>query len=121
MAPEMYEEFYDTGVDIYAFGMCILEMVTLERPYKECQNPAQIYNKVIQGVKPKALDRILDDEVKEFIFWCISNRSKRPTAKLLYDSEFLNDLEGEKNNQAVKVMEYVRRKSHKKPSDIFIA
>ena len=46
MAPEMYDEQYDTGVDIYAFGMCILEMVTLERPYRECQNPAQIYNKV---------------------------------------------------------------------------
>ena len=36
MAPELYEECYDTGVDIYAFGMCVLEMVTLERPYKEC-------------------------------------------------------------------------------------
>jgi len=40
MAPELYEECYDTAVDIYAFGMCVLEMVTLERPYKECQNPA---------------------------------------------------------------------------------
>lgn len=36
MAPELYEECYDTAVDIYAFGMCVLEMVTLERPYKEC-------------------------------------------------------------------------------------
>lgn len=40
MAPELYEECYDTGVDIYAFGMCVLEMITLERPYMECQNPA---------------------------------------------------------------------------------
>lgn len=36
MAPELYEECYGTAVDIYAFGMCVLEMVTLERPYKEC-------------------------------------------------------------------------------------
>lgn len=40
MAPELYEECYGTGVDIYAFGMCVLEMITLERPYKECNNPA---------------------------------------------------------------------------------
>jgi WNK lysine deficient protein kinase len=40
MAPELYEECYDTSVDIYAFGMCVLEMVTLERPYRECENPA---------------------------------------------------------------------------------
>ena len=36
MAPELYEEHYDTKVDIYAFGMCVLEMITMERPYIEC-------------------------------------------------------------------------------------
>ena len=46
MAPEMYEENYDESVDVYAFGMCLLEMVTLEYPYMECKNPAQIYKKV---------------------------------------------------------------------------
>lgn len=46
MAPEMYEEKYNEAVDIYAFGMCILEMATFEYPYSECQNAAQIYRKV---------------------------------------------------------------------------
>ena len=46
MAPEMYEEHYDESVDVYAFGMCMLEMVTLEYPYMECQNAAQIYRRV---------------------------------------------------------------------------
>lgn len=46
MAPEMYEEKYDEAVDVYAFGMCILEMATSEYPYAECQNAAQIYRKV---------------------------------------------------------------------------
>lgn len=46
MAPEMYEEHYDESVDVYAFGMCMLEMITLEYPYMECQNPAQIYRRV---------------------------------------------------------------------------
>ena len=40
MAPELYEECYGTEVDIYAFGMALLEMLTMEAPYKECQNPA---------------------------------------------------------------------------------
>lgn len=48
MAPEMYEERYDESVDVYAFGMCMLEMVTLEYPYMECQNAAQIYKRVTQ-------------------------------------------------------------------------
>lgn len=51
MAPEMYEEHYDESVDVYAFGMCMLEMATSEYPYSECQNAAQIYRKVT-SVRP---------------------------------------------------------------------
>ena len=51
MAPEMYEEHYDESVDVYAFGMCMLEMTTLEYPYMECQNPAQIYRRVVSVSK----------------------------------------------------------------------
>lgn len=46
MAPELYEEEYNELVDIYAFGMCLLELVTFEYPYAECANAAQIYKKV---------------------------------------------------------------------------
>ncbi|MQL90079.1 hypothetical protein Taro_022667, partial [Colocasia esculenta] len=47
MAPELYEEDYNELVDIYAFGMCLLELVTFEYPYMECANAAQIYKKVM--------------------------------------------------------------------------
>ncbi|KAL6575359.1 hypothetical protein OROMI_012644 [Orobanche minor] len=46
MASEHYEEEYNELVDIYVFGMCLLELVTLEYPYVECANAAQIYKKV---------------------------------------------------------------------------
>lgn len=52
MAPEVYAEEYNELVDIYAFGMCILEMVTFEYPYSECTHPAQIYKKVISVGTP---------------------------------------------------------------------
>lgn len=48
MAPELYEEKYTEKVDIYAFGMCILEIFTGQYPYSECSNAAQIYKKVTQ-------------------------------------------------------------------------
>ncbi|KAI6670883.1 hypothetical protein NL676_005768 [Syzygium grande] len=47
MAPELYEENYNELVDVYSFGMCVLEMLTCEYPYTECTNPAQIYKKVM--------------------------------------------------------------------------
>ena len=46
MAPELYDEEYDDRVDVYSFGMCMLELATLEYPYSECRNAAQIYRKV---------------------------------------------------------------------------
>ncbi|NXE17335.1 WNK1 kinase, partial [Lophotis ruficrista] len=53
MAPEMYEGRYDESVDVYAFGMCVLEMDTSEDPYSECRKAAQIYRKVTSVVHPR--------------------------------------------------------------------
>lgn len=61
--------------------MCMLEMVTLETPYKECGNPARIYKMVCHGVKPRALDRIANPTVKDFISWCLEDEDKRPGAR----------------------------------------
>jgi WNK lysine deficient protein kinase len=47
MAPEMYEENYNEKVDIYAFGMALLEMLTGLVPYHNCTSAAQIYKKVL--------------------------------------------------------------------------
>ncbi len=46
MAPELYDEEYDDRVDVYSYGMCLLELATMEYPYCECRNAAQIYRKV---------------------------------------------------------------------------
>lgn len=89
MAPEMYEEHYDEGVDVYAFGMCMLEMSTSEYPYSECSGPAQIYKKVTSGIKPASMDKVENPEVKEIIEKCIQlKKEDRPSCKDLLNSEF---------------------------------
>ena len=67
MAPELYEEDYDELVDIYSFGMCLLQMITLEICYSECHCIAQIYKKVSSGVRPAALEKVTDQERRQFI------------------------------------------------------
>ncbi|GBG64122.1 hypothetical protein CBR_g40569 [Chara braunii] len=92
MAPELYEEEYNELVDIYSFGMCLLEMVTFEYPYSECNNAAQIYKKVISGKKPAALDKVKDPEVRAFVEKCLAGASCRlPARELLADSFLRSD------------------------------
>ncbi|KAM5195162.1 serine/threonine-protein kinase WNK3 isoform 2-T2 [Hipposideros larvatus] len=89
MAPEMYEEHYDESVDVYAFGMCMLEMATSEYPYSECQNAAQIYRKVTSGIKPASFNKVSDPEVKEIIEGCIrQNKSERLSIRNLLNHAF---------------------------------
>jgi serine/threonine protein kinase len=100
MAQEMYEEHYDEGVNVYAFGMCVLKMTTSEYPYSESMGPAQIYKKVISvslGSPPpicfhRLLYRICDggpaaaklnpegDSVLLFLFFFLLVRRINPAA-----------------------------------------
>ena len=92
MAPELYDENYNEKVDIYAFGMLLLEIVTREVPYHECANPAQIYKKVTQGIPPSSLRRVQSNDARNFILLCLGigeDANARPSAKDLLKHPFL--------------------------------
>ena len=93
MAPEIYSEQYDESIDIYAFGMCLLEMVTDEYPYQECINPSEVYKRVTSGIRPDSYNRIDDDDLKELIDICTrQNKSQRPNVtELLKHSWFMEN------------------------------
>ncbi|KAK4797123.1 hypothetical protein SAY86_029449 [Trapa natans] len=100
MAPELYEEEYTELVDIYSFGMCLLEILTSDYPYSECTNPAQIYKKVTSGKLPEAFYGIPDVEAREFVGRCLATASKRLPAKELLLDPFLASDDGEKMTPA---------------------
>lgn len=91
MAPELYEEAYTEKVDIYAFGMCMLEMLTMEYPYSECENPAQIFRKVFAGERPMSFQRLPQCEVKQIIASCLEREKRRPSARQLMQHPFFSD------------------------------
>ena len=91
----MYEEHYDEAVDVYAFGMCMLEMATSEYPYNECSGPAQIYKKVTSGVKPASFEKVDNPEVTEIIERCIRlNKEERPNCAELLKFDFFCEVAG---------------------------
>ncbi|KAH7302079.1 hypothetical protein KP509_23G055500 [Ceratopteris richardii] len=89
MAPEMYQEDYNELVDVYSFGMCILELLTRECPYSECKSLGQIYKKVINGEKPKALQKVTDIQALKLINRCLLPAAQRPSASELLADPFL--------------------------------
>ncbi|PIM97750.1 MEKK [Handroanthus impetiginosus] len=101
MAPEIYQGEYNELVDIYAFGMCLMEMATCECPYSECTNQFQIAWKVHTGEKPLALERVKDVELKEIIDKCLLPACLRPSAMELLNDPFFSSgisMETEHNN-----------------------
>lgn len=92
MAPELYDENYNEKVDIYAFGMLLLEIATNQVPYHECSNPAQIYKKVISGIAPASLRRVKSENARNFILLCLGigqDANSRPSATELLNHPFL--------------------------------
>lgn len=79
MALELYEVEYNELVDIYAFGMCLLELVTFEYPYCECANAAQIYKKVtsvsntssVSFSVPYVLTRLVPFDQRPLSYMCV--------------------------------------------------
>ena len=142
MAPELYEEQYDEKVDIYAFGMCVLEMISKKYPYevwsffylshyfvfcyfdknknknktkkmKECTNQIQVIRKVTEKKQPDIL-RKLHRYVRTFIELCIERDArKRPTASELTTHPFLTFMDDPKNKQAANDFVLTENKTHK--------
>ncbi|KAI3866222.1 hypothetical protein MKW92_004033 [Papaver armeniacum] len=93
MAPELYDENYTEMVDIYSYGLCVLELVTLELPYLECDNAVKIYKKVTAGIRPQAMNKVKHPEVKEFIERCLAKPRARPSASELLGDPFFDGLD----------------------------
>mmetsp|Transcript_1356 Transcript_1356/g.1339 ORF Transcript_1356/g.1339 Transcript_1356/m.1339 type:complete len:124 (-) Transcript_1356:306-677(-) len=106
MAPELFEERYGTNADIYSFGLCVLEMCTGEIPYSECKNEREIYQRVSRRIKPFALEKIGDTDIKEFIKLCMTDMDQRPSAEDLLNHPFLMiDESDEKIHGIIKLIE----------------
>ena len=99
MAPEVNEGHYNFKSDIYSLGLTLIELLTVQIPYKECEGALNIYINKKKGILPESFKLITDSGIRDFIMICLNRESKRPTAKeLLEKNEWLNN----KNKNIVK-------------------
>jgi serine/threonine protein kinase len=92
MAPELFNgSSYNEKVDIWAFGMCVLEMATHRYPFSECTSYGRLVRKIVSGEKPLGLYLIDDIEVRQFIEACIAKAEVRMSAAELLKHPFLSE------------------------------
>lgn len=93
MAREMFEgDGYCEKIDVYAFGMCLIEMATGMYPYKECVSAADVYKAIIQGVPPVVLNSIKDVCLRNLIMNClVSSRDRLRSVDCVKHHFFDND------------------------------
>ncbi len=85
MAPEIFDEKYDEKVDVYAFGMLMLEVMTNRTPYDECDTMLQVAAKTMSGHGPALMNQITNPSLRMVISACIHPLTCfRPTAEELY-------------------------------------
>jgi len=84
MAPEQLnldERKYGPKVDIYALGMTVLEMISGEYPFEECNALPYIIKNIIDNKPPETLNRLQNGATKDFILLCLTrDPAERPTA-----------------------------------------
>lgn len=94
MAPEMYDEQYGTEVDIYAFGMSLLQMASRKLPFSECSTTGQVYKYIASGRRPEDVAKIGNEDLRRIIEACICFDPKsRPKASELLRDPFWDCVE----------------------------
>lgn len=92
-APDVYNGAYTTKADIWSFGLCVLEMVTGETPYSECQNIGAIFMRVSSGKMPAILTKVTDPVICDFVTLCLLPSEKRPSASELLEHPLIVEFE----------------------------
>jgi len=119
MAPEFHDQNgYNTDVDLWGYGMCILEMSTRVIPYMDefGDNNNYIINAVTNGLKPACLANIESPlEIIDLISICLHrDPGKRFCAKDLENHPFIMSASDEEKDEYVILKNQIKEKNENK-------
>mmetsp|Transcript_17794 Transcript_17794/g.25015 ORF Transcript_17794/g.25015 Transcript_17794/m.25015 type:complete len:679 (+) Transcript_17794:59-2095(+) len=94
MAPELINGDYNELVDVWAFGMLVLEILLAPTkgapfPYSECHSMASIVLKIVQGAHPDVIHRVKSRQLRSFLKLCLAPKERRLSAADLLQHPFL--------------------------------
>ncbi|KAH0795427.1 STE family protein kinase [Histomonas meleagridis] len=80
---EIQEGSSSTKSDVWALGLCVIEMSTGLQPYSECDSSSSLKNTIRSGVMPQAFTNVSDPIIADFISTCMLPVEQRPTVSQL--------------------------------------
>ena len=110
MAPEVKGGKYSFKADIYSLGLTIIQLLTMEKPYKEFQRKKNLYEAKKNGVLPLSFNQIKNKEVRDFIFLCLKDEKERPTTQQLLKNSWLNNKDSPDHNSSIEIINNLRQK-----------
>lgn len=119
MAPEVKEGKYSFKADIYSLGLTLIQLITMEKPYKEFQRKIDIYEAKKKGEYPLSFNQIKNREIKNFISLCLKEEKDRPSCKELLTNKWLNDNESPDHHSYLEVVNNLRQQNFKLDKKIF--
>lgn len=111
MAPEVKDGKYTFKADVYSLGLALIQLITMEKPYKEFQRKINIYEAKKKGEYPLSFNQIKNEEIKNFISLCLKEEGERPTCKELLKNKWLNDKESSDHNTYVEIVNNLRQQN----------
>lgn len=88
MAPEIYSGSYNDKIDIYAFGLCLIEIITGKIPFEEYFS-LPIFVSCLVNASPKIIQEIENTQVKEIVIGCLDLQPEnRKSASELLNNPF---------------------------------
>ena len=93
MAPEIYLGYYDSKIDIYSFGLCLLHLMSGTIPFIEYYNKI-IFIRLFQTQYPELLNKITNIDVRQLIFRCIDpDPINRPSISEIIEEKFITHVD----------------------------
>uniref|UniRef100_A0A803MTB0 non-specific serine/threonine protein kinase n=1 Tax=Chenopodium quinoa TaxID=63459 RepID=A0A803MTB0_CHEQI len=92
---------YLEAADIFSFGLTILQILSKEVLYSECESRKLVFDKIKKREPPAVLYSVKDSEIRRFIDKCLRHKSDRPKANDLLMDSFLADDDVSETSTAV--------------------
>lgn len=90
-SPERLDGIFEPCIDIWSLGICLLELLTLQPAYSECQTPQELISTISSFTPPQSLSLVQNKAAETLIRWCLSPATSRPNINQVLENQIFTE------------------------------